>query len=185
MNAFLASLDLGDDDLGHDLVPHHDLLIERRGSVVQLGVKAATAPLTLQIIYAIMLCVDQSAVRRDAKLIWSFSSVAIEVAELGALIERWDETGEPPLLSIIALVLGKDRHVTRGMTVFVGYELAAQVADPAQSRNAASNLARLARHAIINGGLAVDTLYDAVDGDPLRLDWGEAATSPAMVTILL
>jgi hypothetical protein len=185
MNAFLASLDLGDGDHDYDFVTHHDLVIERHDNIVWLGVKETETKLTLKILHRIMQLVGHSAVRRDAKLMWSFSSVAIEVADLCALLDRWNETGEPPLLSIIALVLGDDRHVTRGMAAFVGYEIAAHFADPAQSRDAARNLARLARQAIINGGLAEDATYEAVDGHPLRIDWGHRDDAASMVNILL
>lgn len=185
MNIFFADLDLGDDDDEYALVPHQDLLIERQGNIVRLGVADTAAKLTLQIVHSIMQTVDQSTVRRDAKLIWSFSSVSIVVSDLRALLDRWDDSGEPPLLSIIALVLGEARHVTRGLAAFVGHEIAAQFADPKQSRDAARNLARLARYAIVNGGLAKDATYEAIDGHSLRIDWSHSNKPVSMVNILL
>jgi hypothetical protein len=180
-----AYLDLRDRDDGLCLVPHQDLLIEWQGNIVRLGVNQVAAPLTLKSLYTIMQYVEQSAVRRDAKLVWSFSSVVIEVGDLRTLLDRWDETREPPLLSIIALDMGAHRHTTRGLAAFVGYELAAKFDNAGQSRDAARNLTRLARHAIMNAGLSADTIYEAIDGSPLCLDWSGNQASPAMVTILL
>jgi hypothetical protein len=182
---FIAYLHLHNQEDGLCIVPSHDLLIERQDNIIRFGITEAAAPLTLRNIYSVMHLVAQSSIRRDTKLVWAFSSVAIEVAELPALLDRWDETREPPLLSIIALDLGKHRHVTRGMAALVGYEIAATFNESVHSHDAARNLARLARYAIMNSGLVVDAKYESVDGRLLNLDWCDHASSPAMVTILL
>ncbi len=128
-----------------------------------------------------MQSADQSGAERDATLAWSFSPVMLRVADLTALLHEWDQTGDPPILSIISMTLGTDRHETKGLAGFIGYELAAHVATADTSRDAARNLARLARHALVNGGLDRSTAYEGVEGQQLHLDW----STPDMVTIRL
>ena len=170
------ALDFGDD---------RGVAIERRGDEIWLGVTGKDARPSADSIYAIMESVASSAVSRDAKLVWLFSAVAVRVAELSLLLDRWRETGEPPLLSIIALDLADTRHVTVGLEAFCGFELAATFCDSCQSRDAARNLALLARHALMKGGLAPDAAYRAIDGRILRLEWSPTTTSPDLITIIL
>jgi hypothetical protein len=119
------------------------------------------------------------------RLTWEFSSVAIQSTEIRALRDRWDETDEPPLLSIIDLQMGERRHATHGLAVFGGHELAVEFDDRERSRDAARILARLARHALMNGGLARNLGYEGLGGRPLRLVWPDEVCLPAMVTIVL
>ena len=185
LNKYFADIDLSEGCDRFDLIPSDDLMIDRQGKIVRLGIKNAAALLTLTNLYSVMLYVERSAVSRSAKLIWSFSSIAVVVADLRPLLDRWDETGEPPILSIIALDIGDNRHLTRGLWAFVGYELAVKFDAPLQSRDGARNLVRLARYAIMNGGLTDEAVYQAIDGKALRLDWSERGKPTALVTILL
>jgi hypothetical protein len=126
--------------------------IERRGDEIWLGVAGKDACPSADIIYAIMESIATSAISRDAKLVWLFSAVAVRVAELSLWVDRWREKGEPPLLSITALDLADTRHVTLGLRAFCGFELAATFCDWCQSRDAARNLALLARGMPLNSG---------------------------------
>lgn len=116
-------------------------------------------------------------------VVWRFSGLSTEVSQLPTLLARWQETGEPPLLSIIDLTLGHSRHFTRGMAAFVEFELAVIFHGPVYSRLAARNLARLARYALMHGGLSQDSCYEATDGSTMRLIWSDDASPENMVTI--
>lgn len=185
MNIFFARLRLGGDCAAVDFESDRHLLLERRGDEIWFGVERDGVRLLIESIYAIMRSVVTSTVCRDAELVWLFSSVAVRVADMPLLLARWRETGEPPLLSIIALDLAETRHGTVGLKAFCGFELAATFRDSFQSRDAARNLALLARHVLMKGGLAQDVAYRAIDGDILRLDWSPTTASPDLITIVL
>ena len=70
------------------------------------------------------------------------------------------------------------------MAAFTGLEFAVEFTDWARSREAARNLARLARDALIKGNIERTTKYEAIDGRLLRLLWQDGSQSPAMVTIV-
>ena len=154
------------------------------GSNLNLAIEGANTRLTVAMIHAILLGVGRGGLRADAKIIWAFSSVEIVIRDLSVILERWRDTNEPPLLSIIALHLGDERHVTSGMAAFTGLEFAVEFTDWARSREAARNLARLARYALIKGNIERTTKYEAIDGRLLRLLWQDGPQSPAMVTIV-
>jgi hypothetical protein len=118
MNNVFASLDLAT-VAEIDVISPHGLGISRQGTLLQFDIDDPSSGLTLDTVYAAMQWVEQSAVPRHVRLIWSFSSIAVPVAEVRRLLDCWDETGEPPLLSIIALELGDYRHVTRGTAAFI------------------------------------------------------------------
>ena len=184
MNTLVAFVDAGDDKVDYAFACHPDVLVEQVGGGIRLGVRGLDTRLTAATIRTIMKCAIDSRLGSNAKITWAFSSVAVSVGDLGAMLSRWDDTGEPPLLSIIALDIGADRHVTRGMAAFTGYEFAAQFSDSSQSRDAARNLARLARHALVTGDLRRDVDYEGIDGRPLQLMWHDISNAPRMVTIV-
>ncbi len=157
------------------------LIVNASSDTIIFGVDNEDEFLTAESLKGVMRWILQSHINDGAKLHWRFSSVVMPVVELANLLQRWDETGEPPLLSIIDLVVGEDQHLTGGMAAFVGYEIAAQFSTPEQSRDAARILGRVARHALMTGGLDRATVFEGFDGQALRLDWDK----PKMVTIIL
>jgi hypothetical protein len=155
------------------------------GSEVRLGIETVDPLLQLPLVRSVMNCVDGSAVDRGATLVWTFSSVAVTIGTLRTLLDAWDETGQPPVLSIVGLELGDHRHDIIGVEAFAGHKLSAEFVDPARSRDAARNLARLARHAVVNGALDRRAVYEGVESRVLSLRWPPDAGSPDMVTIVL
>jgi hypothetical protein len=159
--------------------------IDRIGNVVRIGVADSDDLLPVAALRDILGCVEAVSAEVDFNLFWAFSSVAIGSAELSPLLRRWDETDEPPVLSIIALKLGNTRHFTQGLAPFAGHELAVRFVDPERARDAARSLVRLARHALMKGGIARNTTYQGVDGRALHLEWPTSEALPKMVTIVL
>lgn len=184
MNTFIAFVDFGTDDGHHEFARHPDVLLEYVGHGARLSGRDPDTPLSASTIRTIMELAVDSRLSSTAQITWVFSSVVLSVCDIGAALSRWDDTGEPPLLSIIAIDIGHESHVTRGMAAFTGYEFAARFSDPSQSRDAARNLARLARHAMLMGELRQDADYEAIDGHPLRLTWQDSPGEPRMVTIV-
>ncbi len=152
---------------------------------VRVGIESGTGLLSLTTIRHVLWIAEASSGDMQFRLTWHFSSVTIQSTDVRALRERWDETNEPPLFSIIDLKMGGRRHVTHGLAEFAGHELAAEFSDPARSRDAARVLARLARHALTNGGLVREIAYEGWDGHPLRLVWPDELGGSIMVTIIL
>ena len=183
MITWIARIEPCDDATARDIGVRLDLFVKRDGDALLLGIEHQT--LTVSILRSTMRTIEQSRGADDATLVWAFSSVAIPVAGLTRLLRRWDESDEPPVLSIIGVDSKTNSHATRSLTALVGHELVARFDWSRQSRNAARNLVRLARYAMMNGGLARDVDYEGVDGEVLRLDWADGATSPVMVTIAL
>lgn len=155
------------------------------GKVARLGVETMAPFMNLSHVRAVMHCVQASGVDRDAALVWSFSLVRVVVNALTDLQREWDESGQPPILSIIGLQFGDHQHEADGIRAFVGYRLAARFGDPAQSRDAARNLMRLARHAMVHDGLDPLTTYEGVDQRGLLLEWHPDTAAPDLVTIVL
>jgi hypothetical protein len=155
------------------------------GVEARLGIETVDPLLQLPLVRSVMNCVDGSAVDRGATLVWAFSSVAVTIGTLRTLLDAWDETGQPPVLSIVGLELGDHRHDIIGVEAFAGHALSAEFVDPARSRDAARNLARLARHALVNGALDRWAVYEGVESRVLTLRWLPDAVSPDMVTIAL
>jgi hypothetical protein len=183
MITWFARIEPCDDATHRDVGARLGLLVKQDGDGLLVGVERQN--LTVSMLRSTMRSIALSRVSHDAMLIWAFSSVAIPVVDLARLLQRWDETGEPPVLSIIALDSQKNSHVTRGLAALVGHEFAVRFDRRSHVRNAARNLIRLARYAMMNGGLARDVIYEGVDGEVLRLEWADSATSPVMVTIVL
>jgi hypothetical protein len=155
------------------------------GNVVRLGIDSDATHLRLSDVRLVMQCVASCVRDRDTRLVWTFSAVEIEIGDLPDLINEWWETDQPPVLAILALNLGKHRHTIGGAEAFIGRQLAAEFANPASSRDAARNLAILARYAMVNGTLDRHAVYEGVDRRVLTLKWSSDAESPAMVTIVL
>ena len=185
MIRWFASLEPRDEGRTCDLGRLDGLIVDASSDAIIFGVDNDDEFLSAVYLKAVMQWVRRSQIDDGAKLHWQFSSVAVPVVEMANLLQRWDETGEPPILSIIDLVVGQDQHVTGGMADFVGYEIAARFGAPEQSRDAARILGRLARHALMNGGLDRAVAYEGFDGRALRLDWTECSDKPKMVTIIL
>jgi hypothetical protein len=152
-----------------DVGQNGDLVIERQPGHVDLGTRADADWLTLTIIRHAAAWAAQAANLPGALLVWQFSQVAVPATALPALLERWDATGEPPVLSIIDFVLGEHTHTTCGMRAFVGHEIAVTFRLVVQARDAARTLARLARHAMMTGSLDTDVLFEAPGGQMLTL----------------
>lgn len=159
-------------------------MVRRHQNAVLFGLRDGHGPLLLADVRAVMHGIADCAVKSDTRLVWRFSSLSVSHAELCSLSTRWDETGEPPLLSFIGVDLGARRHLTRGMAAFIGYEIAAEFDDRSLARHAARNLARLARHALMHGGLAPDESYQATDGTRLGLTFADDDSLPKLVTIV-
>ena len=82
-----------------------------------------------------------------------FSGVETRLADLQAIIDRWIETGEPPVMSIIGFrIAEKDsEHITVGLKPFVGGKLAVFCRNCVFERDALRDLARLVRHILMGG----------------------------------
>lgn len=161
---------------------HH--IARRDGDTIWLGTRAER-PMPATVLLELMLMVDALVVNRSASLTWAFSSIVVPVADLRGLAEAWGSTGEPPVVSIIDLQLGDDRHLTHGLIPFLGHELEVRFGDPVIARDAARNLMRLARHALATGELLRRLDYTGVDGEALELRWSMDDNRTIMVTILL
>lgn len=105
-----------------------------------------------------------------ASLKLPFSGQITQSADAVALVEAWQETAEPPILSIIQLVLGAPEvgHKTYGLVAFADYELSVRFNDPVYSRDAARDLARLARYVLAHGDFRQNQEMIGVNG-PLTL----------------
>lgn len=185
MNGCLAYFQISSDGDWLEGTDYPELQIERQGDRVQIRLVDRFCRPSITSLFRIMQCVAQIGASQNTKMVWTFSAVAVDMSELTALLDRWAETHEPPVLSIIALTLGKRRHETRGMETLVGFELAATFDGPAQSRDAARTLARLARYALMHGGIAQGSVFEAVDGRLLHLNWQDCPSATHMVTIAL
>jgi hypothetical protein len=162
-----------------------DVIAERVDAGVRVGIEGGTGLLSLTTIRHVLWIAEALSGGVEFRLTWDFSSVAIQSTEIRTLRDRWDETDEPPLLSIIDLQMGERRHATHGLALFAGHELAVEFDDPGRSRDAARILARLARHALMNGGLARNLVYEGLGGHPLRLVWPDELCLQVIVTIVL
>jgi hypothetical protein len=184
VNTVIAYLELVADQ-NINLAPPAGLIISRLDQRLRFAFDSPDMLLTIEVVRGIMDCINDRAPDGTGNVIWAFSSVAIPVADLCTILDRWNTTGEPPLLSIVALEIESNQLATRGLAAFIGYEIAARFGDQAKSRSAAQIVSRLARHALMHGGLAADAAYEAVDGQRLRLDWSARSAAQAVVTIVL
>ena len=160
------------------------LVVRRDENVMRIGLHENCGVLRLEDVRAVMQYIDQNVVTPGLSFVWRFSSCSAMCTEFAELLTRWEETGEPPLLSFIGFDLGVRRHTTRGMAAFTGYEITADFLDPSRARFAARNLARLARHALMHGGLSRDEAYEATDGAIVRLAWPGQGSLPKLVTVV-
>lgn len=166
-------------------VPGGRITVGQDRDNIYFGLRENCEQLLLDDVYQVMRCVAQSVVAPDASLTWRFSSLSVRCAELEGLLARWEETREPPLLSFIGLDLSDRGHTTRGMTAFIDSELAVEFREPSRTRYAARNLARLARYALMRGGLSRDESYQATDGGLMHISWSDDATASKLITISL
>jgi hypothetical protein len=67
------------------------------------------------------------------------------------IVDRWVETGEPPVMSIIGFRIAENdsEHITVGLEPFVGGEIAVFYRNRAFERDALRDLARLVRHILM------------------------------------
>ena len=185
MIKWFARVEPRDEGRSYDLGRLDGLIVDASSDGIIFGVDDEDEFLTVARLKAVMQWVRRSHIDDGAKLCWQFSSVVLPVEDLDGLLQRWDETGEPPLLSIVDLIVGDDQHITGGMATFVGYEVATRFGAAEQSRDAARILGRLARHTLMTGGLDRATVFEGFDGQTLRLDWTECTGRPKLVTIIL
>jgi hypothetical protein len=162
-----------------------DLLAEKTDDHVRVGIDNNVDLLPLAVAHRIFACAASLSTDIDFKFLWISSSIETRSTELPGLIGRWNETEEPPVLSLLALELGEWRHLTRGLTMFAGRDLEVRFSQAERSRDAALSLARLARYALMTGVIARDRAYEGIDGRALRLDWHDDLKSSTMVTIVL
>ena len=182
---WFASLKTSDNFSQFSFVPTDRIVVEPSPTGVIFGVEQGARHLTLDQIHIVMKSVAQISTGELDCITWNFSGVSLATSTLSALLHRWRETDEPPVLSIIALNLGTKRHMTRGLESFIGCELAASFSYSAQSQQAARNLARLSRHALIAGKLDLDAYYEGTEGVRLQLVRESRPSSSDMVTIML
>jgi hypothetical protein len=161
-----------------------ELVAARSGNSVCIGFASEDERLPLAVAHRIFTCAYALSADTTLKLTWNSSSIQTDSSELAALMRRWNETAEPPVLSIIGIELGEYRHATRGLTTFAGHELQARFPMADQSRDAARSLVRLTRYALTNGGIVRDCEYQCIDGSALRLDWPDEGAISSMVTIV-
>ena len=164
---------------------HSRLITDQAKDHIRVGIASFDGLLSLSVAHQIFTCAEAASANADLKLIWHSSSVETHSIELARLMQRWNETQEPPVLSIVALDLGEQRHVTRGLQMFAGYELAVRFKESETARDAARTLARLAREALINGRILPDRTYEGLAGRALHLEWSGNDEAPPMVTIVL
>jgi hypothetical protein len=83
-------------------------------------------------------------------LSWTFSPATVSCADALKVAARWDETGEPPIFSLVSLEFGAETVRTTGLKAFAELEIELR---NVQSRTSdAMNLtARLARHVLLFG----------------------------------
>jgi hypothetical protein len=115
---------------------------------------------------ALLLMLADLAENSASSLTFPFSGQTTPASEAPALLDAWAETGNPPILSIIELVLGMSEfgHRTSGLAAFVGYELAARFLNEKDSRDGARDLARLARYILMNGDIKPQQVFLGVNG---------------------
>lgn len=157
-----------------EAVPRVGMQVRAGGRVVKLvSMEERLHPaLTVGHIRGALDILAAMPVRDVLEFRWTFSNVAIEPRDAASLLQRWVETGEPPVLSIIALhleeILENDRtHYTHGLHAFVGHELAISLQNGLRSRDAAGLLAKVARHALKRGPIAVGARFAGSDGTQL------------------
>ena len=96
-----------------------------------------------------------------------FSGVETRLADLQAIVDRWVETGEPPVMSIIGFRIGENdsEHITVGLEPFVGGEIAVFYRNRVFERDALRDLARLVRHKLMGEKAEVGMRFDGVTSD--------------------
>jgi hypothetical protein len=171
--------------LGADADPALERTSDHVGTNVRLGVDKGDALIGLLLVKSVMASIAENANDRDLTLTWEFSQVSVAIVNLPILLDQWEDSGQPPVLSIVALELGKSSHHVRGVEAFAGHRLSVNFGDPAQSREAARNLARLARYALVNGAIDDQLAYEGVNGEILALRRIAGGRSTDVVTIIL
>lgn len=96
-----------------------------------------------------------------------FSGIKTTSSALGAIVDLWAETGEPPVMSMIGfqIAVNKQKHVTVGLEPFLGSELAVNYGDPIFGHDALRDLARLVRHVLMGGQAEVGMQFAGVNAD--------------------
>lgn len=171
----------------HPGLPHapaSHLVADQQDDHVRVGVLDHDELVTLALAREMFTWAAAASKDIEFRFVWMSSQVETASTDLSVLQCRWDETEEPPVLSIIALELGQRLHVTRGLAPFVGHEVAVRFAKFEQSRDAARSVVRLARAALMNGPIVRHCDYEGIDGRTLDLHWSDDGETPAMVTIV-
>ena len=158
---------------------HIGLLGDQQGRVDTVRIDLITS------VHALLNLVQAQVIQRFETLEWCFSGVCLTYDEAMSAAQSWAGTGEPPVLSIIAIKIGQEAHDTMGLEPLIGYELQIKFANTSLSRDAARNLARLARHALSNKGLDRRVVFEGVGGVMLRTRWPSIDASGQPVTIFL
>ena len=98
-------------------------------------------------------------------------------AEVKNHLRQWEESGEPPLLSLIGFDRGDRRHRARGMAACTGYQIMADFDDPAPKLvtvvfrsvsplHVGSHLQH--NNQIIGGLYAIRAFFESVRSQPCR-----------------
>lgn len=153
----------------HDALPTNLAFESDGGNTIRIGHPAwdvTTAIEKLLCAKALMMLLADLPADETTSLTFLFSGQTTQANDVPALLQQWNDTGDPPVLSIIALVLGAERvgHQTHGLAAFVGYELAAGFSDETFSRDAARDLARLARYILMSGDVRANQEFIGVNG---------------------
>jgi hypothetical protein len=109
---------------------------------------------------------------RACRLTWRTSEIVVESDMAGTLLTRWAETNEPPILNIVRICWDHSEATpetltTLGLFPFVRQEIRVQFHPPHGDHYAARTLARLARHALMEGPIADGHKFAGIDGETL------------------
>jgi hypothetical protein len=174
------------------ITPVHDALVSKAFELtfddhrLSIGIGQSAERPTVCVIKTIMNALAPLKFPDEAVLTWRFSAQSVALAELAALCAAWNiDADDVPVLSIIRLALGCCEHRTQGLAMFVGFECAVSFHEDQSARDAALNLALLARHALAAGGLDPNASYEGHDRQVLVIDWPDRTKGRDMVTIIL
>lgn len=152
---------------------------------VRVGCARTSARISIECVRTVMAILVRTVSTPRAKVLWITSGISSSVSDIGSLLATWNMTGEPPVLPIVGIDLGSDRHRTRGLALFAGFECEARFHDNADRRSAAINLSLFTCRALMDGGLDDGVCYEGLGGQPLRIIRSSDAASGNMVAIIL
>jgi hypothetical protein len=149
-------------------IPEHLVFAPSGQSIVRIGHtswQGASAEDKLTSVSSAMAAA--MALANNATLTLTFSGIAVDATDAKGLLEQWVATGEPPVMSIISFRLCEDdaRHVTCGLSAFIGFELSVEFLSAEFERDALRDLARLARHCLMQGSVSAGQVFLGVSHD--------------------